>query len=211
MNKPAISDDDIDWDKFTEEKYAELASEDKLPLGSGSYFEYMDNFIPKTPRVLEVGCNIGGWANAWKEFRPAMRYVGIDFSKVAINIAKQRWKEDVLDPQCKFLHMNAKEMEFEDEFDVVFTHAVLQHTNYGTKEIVAPKMFRALKTGGHLVIQENIAHPGKTTFASSGWINFFAKFGFELMRFIDAGSGGGNFIFVKPKNQSQFDSKKVRQ
>lgn len=203
MNKPAIGDDNIDWDKFTEEKYAELASEGKLPLGSGSYFEYMNGHIPEAPRVLEVGCNIGGWANAWKEFRPTMRYVGIDFSEIAINIAKERYREDVPDPQCQFLYVNAKEMKFEDEFDVVFTHTVLQHMCYKTKEIVAPKMFRALKMGGNLVIQENIAVHSETTFRSWGWISFFTEFGFELIKFIDAGNGGGNFIFVKPQSNEE--------
>lgn len=128
MNKPTIGDDGIDWDKE-----ARRVAADSWPRAPGGSLLYLNEFIPKYLVVLDLGCNIGAWQGAWKELRPDCEYHGLDFSPIAIEIARERY------PNCEFHLMNATKMSFDSRFNVVFTHAVLQHMSYKNQITLVPK------------------------------------------------------------------------
>ena len=183
---PTHGDMNVDWDKD-----ALRAASAPYPYTSGDFLQYFKEFVPPNAEILEVGCQIASWYPAWRELEPTVRYEGLDFSPVAIKIARERY------PERKFYLMNAKEMDFDQEFDIVFTHTFFQPTNIETKRIVAPRIWRALKRGGLLIIQENTSYESAGTFFKDGWIKFFAAYGFELLRTHDIGGGGTGFVFKK--------------
>jgi ubiquinone/menaquinone biosynthesis C-methylase UbiE len=177
----------VDWDAE-----AERAAKAPYPYTCGSFFNYFKDLIRPYDRVLEVGCGIGSWYPAWRDIQPNIRYVGLDFSPVAIRIARERW------PECEFILMNAKDMDFKEEFDVVFTHTFLQHTSIQLKRVVLPKIWTALKKGGLFIAQENARIVSLGTWPTDdGWINFIEPFGFKLFRSHDIGGGGTGFVFKK--------------
>lgn len=214
MSRPAIGDDDINWDKD-----AEKAAKSPYPYTDGEIFEYFKDLIKPYDQVLEVGCQIASWIWAWRDIEPTIGYVGIDFSSYALKIARERYgvngRHDLSSmkeawvkwwlleghkkpyPPAVFYLMNAKEMTFKEEFDVVFTHTFLQHTNLETKKIVVPKMWEALKLNGLCIIQEKSDKHSKTCLTKEEYTHFFEGRGFKLLRFQDVGGGGTGFVFKK--------------
>lgn len=178
----------IDWDKEAERCAAVVLKGYPDP----SFFGYFKEFIKPMMNVLEIGCNIGNWYPAWKNLEPTIKYTGLDFSEIGLRIARERY------PEASFVYCNAKELDFKEMFDVIFTHTMLQHVSLSTKKIMAPRIWNALKPGGFLIIQENTATVSDGTWPNrEGWITFFEGFGFKLLKAHDIGGGGTGFVFGK--------------
>ena len=183
---PTYCEFGVDWDAD-----ALRASKVPYPYTSDEFFDYFKDFVNEGARVLEVGCQIASWYQAFKDLKKNIRYEGLDFSPVAIAIARQRY------PACKFHLLNAKEMAFNEEYDVVFTHTFYQHTSLETKKIVVPKVWKALKLGGFHIIQENTSLNSESTWLKDEWIDFFTKHDFQIIKTHDIGGGGTGFVFRK--------------
>jgi len=184
-----IGDDHINWDED-----AVRAAKAKWPYVDVTPLLYLDDIITREPfDLLDLGCQIGSWHHAWKTLRPNVRYTGVDFSLYALGVAKQRY------PDSSFIYMNATQMDFDNQFDVIFTHAVLQHMNHESHEKIAPLIYRALRPNGFLVIQENVT--GR--FYPLYWVELFTHnqqtYGFTLMKRIDTQDGGMKYVFTKRK------------
>lgn len=175
-------DDGIDWDYE-----AWRASKEKWPYTSKGTLLYLDGLIPQNPVLLDLGCNIAAWYTGWKELRPRCEYHGLDFSPIAIEIAKKRH------PDERFYCMDATSMSFKNKFDVIFTHTVLQHMSDRTQDALVPRIRNALVDEGILVIQENI----HGDYSEQYWLDLFLPNGFELMKSIDPKDGGMKFVFRK--------------
>ncbi len=182
----AIGNDNIDWDKHWEEHKSDPNFTDPKA------FDYFIDLLPKNFRVLELGCGIGKWAEAFLR-AGASEYVGVDFSAIAIEEARRRYAGK----PCKFLLMRAEEMDFDNEFDLVFTHTFLQHTTIITKRRLLPKIWKALRPSGLLVIQEKCDVFTPTTFTRDGWVRFITAFGFEFLRMTPEGDPRNGFVFRK--------------
>ena len=187
--KPWIGDDGIDWD-FE----AERASKGSYPYKARRSFDYFKELVRPRDRVLDLGCNIASWIGAWRSIEPTIKYEGLDRSRVAINIARKRY------PDAKFYIMDARDMDFHERYDIVFTHAVYQHTHLETKRKILPQVYGALKPNGLHIIQENTALSSKqssTVMLREEWIELFDSFGFKKIRTHDIGGGGTGFVFRK--------------
>lgn len=96
--------------------------------------------------VLDAGCGSGRVTELLVERLPEGRLVGVDGSESMV--AKAR---DVLGPGVELHVASLTEIEFDREFDLVFSNAVfhwiLDH------ELLFSRLFRALKPGGALVAQ----------------------------------------------------------
>jgi len=180
----AISDDNIDWDRHW------IEHKDDKDFADPNAFDYFIGFLEEGFSVLELGCGTCKWYPAFK-LAGAGRYVGVDFSPVAIEIAKEKF------PELELYLMRAEEIEFEEEFDLVFTHTFLQHTKIETKRKLMPKIWRALKPGGLLVIQEKCDVDTLTTFTRENWIKFITQFGFAYLLSTKEGDPRNGFVFMK--------------
>jgi len=180
----AISDDDINWDvHWTEHR-------DDEDFRDPNAFDYFTDLLPGGFSVLELGCGTCKWYPAFK-LAGASRYVGVDFSPVAIEIAREKF------PELELYLMRAEEIEFEEEFDLTFTHTFLQHTKIRAKERLMPKIWRALKPGGLLVIQEKCDVDTPTTFERENWVRFISRFGFTFLRSTKPEDPRNGFVFAK--------------
>jgi len=182
---PTIGDDNIDWDAE-----AERASKVNWPYVDEAPLQYLQSVVPDSPILLDLGCNIGSWHYAWKTFRPNCKYNGLDFSEYALGIARERY------PESGFIFCKATEMGFKEQFDVIFTHAVLQHNNRGNVCKILLNCCGALKQGGILILQENI----QNNFSKMIWIDSVNECCFrrlELILYKDFNDGGAGFVFRK--------------
>lgn len=194
MSTKDIDEFGIDWD-FEAERCAAVVKEG---FTDSSFFNYFKDLIKDNSVILELGCNIGNWYPTWRDLGKKLgikiNYIGVDFSPRAIEISRDRYK----DVNAQFIYMNIKDIDYNEEIDVVFTHTCLQHVGIETKRIMAPKILKALKSDGLLIIQENTATVSDATWSTvKGWTDFFEGYGFKNIRNHDIGSGGTAMIFKK--------------
>ena len=204
----------VNWDAD-----ALRAANAPYPYTTGTSLQYFKDLVEHNDRVLEVGCQIASWIWAWRDIEPTIRYEGVDWSAFAIKIARERYGKDgkhdissmkeawvkwwlheghlIPYPPAKFHCMDARDMDFHEEFDIVFTHTFYQHTNLETKKAVVPRVYEALKPGGFHIIQENTSYDSSGTWFKEGWIRFFESYGFKVIRTHDIGGGGTGFVFQK--------------
>ncbi len=143
-------------------------------------------------RILDCGCHIGRWIEVFRG--NGYDYVGIDQSHEALETFK-KYK-----PNAKVVHSLLWNMSFDNEFDIVHTNAVLQHNTLLEQEKILPKMNRALKHNGILIIAES-TEPRQTLTQRTyqGWISFIEKYGFKFMESWHKNPLGfeDNYIFIK--------------
>lgn len=79
-------------------------------------------------KILDIGCGPGQFAESLLKFKPE-QYLGIDFSDVAITLAKQRLQGN---NNFSFLNESVLECDFENlsfDYNVVVTTEFLEHVN----------------------------------------------------------------------------------
>ena len=182
-----IGDDSINWCYHwrVEQKNSRDIDDDPKKV-----FDYFIDLLPEPPfRVLDLGCGIGKWNLLWRKLGAI--YEGLDASPSAIEIAKKRH------PDLKFFLMRAEEMDFENKYDVIFTHTVLQHIKHNNKKKIIPRVWKALKNDGLFIIQEKCDTETETTFTRKGWIEFIESFGFKYMRGTSNDDPRNGFVFKK--------------
>jgi len=182
-----IGDDGIDWTYHWEIEQKDVQDFDDDPRKT---FDYFVDLLPKPPfKVLDLGCGIGKWNLLWRKLGAI--YEGLDACPSAIDIAKRRH------PELKFYLMRAEEMDFKEEYDVVFTNAVLQHIKHENKRKLMPKIWKALKPSGLFIMQEKCDVDTETTFTRGNWIKFVESFRFEFVRCTPEGDPRNGFVFRK--------------
>lgn len=182
----------VDWDAE-----ADRAAAVKFPYTDGGFFGYFKDLVKPHDKLLDLGCNIASWIWAWRDIEPTIEYHGFDWSQHALDIANERYGPDgshVGQVPAIFHFGDMRQMDFNEVFDIIFTHAVYQHTDEETKKLTAPRVYRALKPGGLHIIQENTTAP---LWLQQEWIDFFQEYGFKLERVKDFHDGGSGFVFRK--------------
>lgn len=112
-------------------------------------------------RVLDLACGIG--RHALELRRRGFEVVGVDISAELLDLAERDAAEQGLD--VSFVEADLRELDLEDEFDVVLSlndgavgYFETDEENYRTFEVVA----RALRSGGgHLMQLPNVLHAEK--------------------------------------------------
>ncbi len=120
-------------------------------------------------RVLDLACGIGRHSTELR--RRGFEVVGVDISGELIELAKCDADEQDLD--ITYLEADLRELEMEDEFDIVLSlndgavgYFETDEENYRTFEIIS----KALRSGGgHLVQLPNVLHAEKNL-PKKGWI-----------------------------------------
>ena len=100
--------------------------------------------------VLDLGCGDGRITVKISEAVADGSVVGVDNSEEMIRLANERFPSDKY-PKLSFRVMDAKKLEFNNEFDVVFSNAALHWVDDHKK--VMEGIFRSLKPGGRFIIQ----------------------------------------------------------
>jgi SAM-dependent methyltransferase len=93
---------------------------------------------------LEIGCGTGFVISAVSKHFPEVKLTGSEYLEEGLLYARQRV------PDAEFMQMDARNIPYESEFDVIGAFDVLEHIK--EDEIVLQQMYKALKPGGIVVI-----------------------------------------------------------
>jgi SAM-dependent methyltransferase len=101
------------------------------------YFPYAQSF-------LEIGCGTGFVLRGLKDAFPALELTGAELFEQGLEVARRRL------PEIRFMRLDARQMPFDAEFDVVGSFDVLEHLNEDERALAS--MFDAVKPGGGILI-----------------------------------------------------------
>lgn len=183
-NMTQIGSDSIDWNKHWSEVQTNVTDADVTSLS------WVVDYLPKRPcSVLEIGCGIGRFCNAWSKLN--IDYYGLDFSEVAISKARQ------LHPNNQFIRAFAYEVRmFNMTFDIIFTNTFLQHVANMDKNFLFEEIPKVLKPEGLLILsaEKNDVNT-YTTMQKDLLIEFLKYRGFQLLKY--EGEPINGFVFRK--------------
>lgn len=137
-----MTDSDEDW---TPE--AKRAMNDPPVSEDDFMVKWIKQHVPPPARVLDAGCLIGKWFPQW--IKHGYQIEGMDQCSFALKIANER------NPTVTLHRGRLEEMSFKEEFDLVYTKAVLQHNRHSYKTEIIKRFWQALKRDGYLLLDEN--------------------------------------------------------
>jgi trans-aconitate 2-methyltransferase len=139
--------------------------------------------------LLDIGCGDGKITELISRKLSEGKVVGIDSSKDMIRFAKQKYTNDAF-PNLSFIYKDACELEFENEFDVVYSNAALHWIK--EQESVLKCVYKSLKRNGRILFQmggkgnlEEMIVVINSTLKSEKWKNYFENFDFPYYFFSD--------------------------
>jgi SAM-dependent methyltransferase len=100
-------------------------------------------YFPHAQSMLEVGCGTGFVLRGVRDAFPQMRLVGGEPFEAGLAVAAQRV------PDAELMKLDARELPFREEFDVIGAFDVLEHIDDDERALAA--MYSALRPGGGLL------------------------------------------------------------
>lgn len=107
--------------------------------------QILDRFFPSAASMLEIGCGTGFVLSGIAEQRPGMRLWGSDVSFQGLELAAHRLQE-----KARLLQMDAMQIPFAGEFEVIGAFDVLEHIQ--DDAAVLAQMRQAVTPGGGVAI-----------------------------------------------------------
>ncbi|MFH1240256.1 MAG: class I SAM-dependent methyltransferase [Candidatus Diapherotrites archaeon] len=122
--------------------------------------------VSKNAKILDVGCATGHLLIGLSRFYfPDATLYGVDISKGMVKVASDKAKQ-ISAKNVSFQVGVAEKLPFKDnEMDIVFCNAVIQHIPKERHKLVVKELFRTVKPGGYLCIEvpSSLGFSGKST------------------------------------------------
>jgi trans-aconitate methyltransferase len=127
-------------------------------------------------RVLDLGCGDGSLTKHIAELVPDGEVLGIDASQGMIDVALPRSSANL-----KFQHLDINDLDFEDQFDIIFSNAALHWVMEHSR--LLSNCYRALRDRGSL----------RFNFAGDGNCSYFFRVVREVMELTEFSSSFKDF------------------
>ncbi len=154
---------------------------------SSNQLRWAKELIPKLKlsgkeNLLDIGCGDGKVTAELAKNLPEGTVIGIDNSQEMIDLAKASFPKTSY-PNLSFQKMDAKELNFNEQFDRVFSNAVLHWII--DQQSVLLGVYKSLKTSGTLLFQmggkgnaQDILNILNELLAEQPWKRYFLGFSF---------------------------------
>lgn len=128
---------------------------------------------------LDVGCGGGGVlffaANTMAE---NSKSVGIDFDETILELTKKD-AEELNIKNVELINLEAHNLEFKNEFDIVYARFLLSHNNY--PQIVISEMLKAAKNG-KIIAAEDVQFSGHFSYPENKAFNKYVELYSEAVK-----------------------------
>jgi len=170
-------------DPMKKKEYA-WNSED-YAMHSQAQYQWAQEIVQKlglagSESVLDIGCGDGKVTALIGSYLPKGHVTGIDSSIGMISKSRETYPPSRY-PQLSFIHMDAMDMHFREQFDLAFSNAALHWVSDHSRVLSA--VFRSLKEGGRLFFQmggrgnaQEIMDIADAMIHSSPWKQYFEGF-----------------------------------
>jgi trans-aconitate methyltransferase len=101
-------------------------------------------------RILDVGCGDGKLSAEIASNLPESSVLGIDLSDAMIAFAREHYLPELF-PNLSFMQIDAEDLSFDSEFDMIFSNAALHWIK--DHETLLEGFWKSLKPGGKLLAQ----------------------------------------------------------
>jgi len=181
------------WDEESERAWKNDTHDVEFPA---VIVTLLQKILPPKALILDAGCGIGKHVKAFRKLD--FYVIGIDQSEKAVKYAQR------LNPEASIHHMRIQDITYADEFSLIHTCAVLQHSNHERKKQILALFFKALKPRGYLlctectftletlkllkqknpIVELTDEWTDGYSFSEKGWITFMAENGFQHIKTI---------------------------
>jgi len=104
----------------------------------------LKKYFPHAETVMEIGCGTGYVLNGLSSTYPEIKYTGAEIYTRGLKFAAERV------PQANFIQMDARQIPFREEFDIIGAFDVIEHVEEDQQ--VLSQMFKAVRPGGGIII-----------------------------------------------------------
>jgi SAM-dependent methyltransferase len=104
----------------------------------------IERFFPNISEVNEIGCGTGLILSEIDKRFPGLHLSGSDLFLEGLNFAQERVKKGA------FYQMDACNMPFKEEFDLILALDIIEHIDEDTKAL--ENMYRSIKPGGGIIL-----------------------------------------------------------
>jgi len=139
------------------ERYLQLA--DEYPRRAEGESVLLDHVPRGAPRILDLGTGDGRLLARLREDRPRMLGVGLDFSALMLDAARERFAGDERIELVE--HDLARPLPDLGRFDAVVSSMAIHHLEHERKRALYGEAFAALEPGGTFANFEHVASPSE--------------------------------------------------
>ncbi|MCK4259895.1 MAG: class I SAM-dependent methyltransferase [Halanaerobiales bacterium] len=166
---PAMTIGDQDDREYWNQPRVLMSTGKNLKVEKGGILEWFEESckrynVPKNAKVLIIG---GGPGRLVKGMQQLLQPLTKDWEIIVAEGSAgmvENAKKNLADihPDCKttdlckvdYRHLNAMDLEYEEEFDLIWTCTVTQHNSKKNKDLMYPRMYKALKHKGLYICLE---------------------------------------------------------
>lgn len=124
----------------------------------------INDSIPNTGLIYEIGSGIGTLAKALAQFSATRRVIGLDYDRHKINSAKKSYPQKNVD----YIHADALRFPYKQCQGVVMSD-FLHHISYSHQEEILEIITKKVKKQGKIVIKEIVRDDGVFMWLSRLW------------------------------------------
>ena len=139
------------------ERYLQLA--DEYPRRAEGESVLLDHVPRGAPRILDLGTGDGRLLARLREDRPRMLGVGLDFSALMLDAARERFAGDERIELVE--HDLAQPLPDLGRFDAVVSSMAIHHLEHDRKRALYGEVLAALEPGGTFANFEHVASPSE--------------------------------------------------
>lgn len=115
---------------------------------------FPDDLLSKPLKILDYGCGSGSSTLALSRLFPNATIVGMDFVGKYLNLARLRMQHYGLNNAQFYQVPSSGSFSNYGDFDFVFLNAVYEHLLPAERPVVLESVWRALKPGGSLILNQ---------------------------------------------------------
>ncbi|SHN56019.1 class I SAM-dependent methyltransferase [Desulfovibrio litoralis] len=114
------------------------------------------DFQGTTPNILDIGCGTGLFSSVLLKKYPNAKFTLIDLSDKMLELAKERFKNNI---NFKFITEDYTKHKFNEKFDIIISALSIHHLSATQKEVLYDSCYKMLNDNGIFINADQVLSP----------------------------------------------------